>query len=342
MTPPNDQRETYELGAPAVMPLAAVRLPHEQGYRTCLLGLTLQHPPVDLAARRHAALDITGGRADLAHAWAMRFLETLGLDRSGQLEIELAVPAFMGLGSDATLAMSVARALAWVHQLEGAAAGPSDLARGLGLPSLHALEYWGFAGGGLLLTETEAPAGDMPALLQRAEIAHPEKEAWALVFLLPRPGEDVPQSLEADRLSALVDTAAHLDGQDGKVLTDRLWRAVAADDIQDFGQALSQVQSANRAALHEAGQDFEESSEELEILRIIKSHGAVAAGRMLTGFGLFGLLRGSQPSRELRKALRDHVGHMGGIVMATITDNRGAHSQVRDWRGNIIPHHDGS
>src|SRR5262245_16018103 len=109
-----------ELTLPACLLLGFVQLEGQ----LCQLGVTLRYPPVQLLARTAPALSITGGRADLAYHQAVRFYKywrgESGLPRSPawerpalsvveggpggegpqvEIEIELAIPAFMGLGS---------------------------------------------------------------------------------------------------------------------------------------------------------------------------------------------------------------------------------------------------
>src|SRR5262245_32563514 len=100
-----------ELSTPACLLLGLVDLDGEK----CQLGVTLRYPPTQLLARMAPTLTITGGRADLAYRHAERFYQRYRLPPQAEVEIELATPAFMGLGSSAMLGLSVARALATLH-----------------------------------------------------------------------------------------------------------------------------------------------------------------------------------------------------------------------------------
>ena len=102
-----------ELVSPACLLLGIVNVDGEP----CQIGVTLQYPPIQLAAHNSDTLAITGGRADLAYRQAERFLKHNNLPRRGEVEIELAIPSFMGLGSAAMLAMSVAATFATLNEL---------------------------------------------------------------------------------------------------------------------------------------------------------------------------------------------------------------------------------
>ena len=44
-----------EIAAPAMLPLGLVRVEHDSQLKTCLLGLTVQHPPVTVRAEQETA-----------------------------------------------------------------------------------------------------------------------------------------------------------------------------------------------------------------------------------------------------------------------------------------------
>ncbi len=78
-----------EIGAPVCLPLGLVQVDN----KTCLLGLTLQHPPVHLSAQAYAGFMVTGARADIGYKYATRFLDCHQLEHRANVEIELAIPA---------------------------------------------------------------------------------------------------------------------------------------------------------------------------------------------------------------------------------------------------------
>jgi predicted sugar kinase len=301
-----------ELTTPACLLLGLAQVDGQ----TCQLGITLQYPPIQLLARESAGLAITGGRADLARRQAERFFEHYRLLQQAEIEIELAIPQFMGLGSAGMLGLSVAWALAALH---GQPAEVAALASALGLTSEEALEAHAFARGGLLLADG---AG---GVRKRYEIAHhDEDDDWVFVLVLPHVAVGTPTTLEADLRRALSASAPHLSAETGDILARDLWPALERDDIAQFAQALMAIQALNQAALAEAGQPLHLSTEEQAIVEIMRAGGALVCGRTLTGLGLYGLIKGGGPSRTLRQALTAHLGYFGGTVLATLCDNRGA------------------
>jgi beta-ribofuranosylaminobenzene 5'-phosphate synthase len=302
-----------ELASPACLLLGLAQLDRQ----ICQLGITLQFPQIQLLAREAPALALSGARADLARRQAEHFFQHHHLSPQAEIEIELAIPQFMGLGSSAMLGLSVARALSTLHALP-----PDDLvglARSVGLADDEALEAHAFAQGGLLLVDEHG------ALLRRYAIAHSdEADDWVLVFVLPRPPAATPETLERNKRAALHAAARHLGTETSTIITADLWPAVERDDIEAFAQALARIQELNQAALARAGQPAALTPQEQMILDSMRGAGALTAGRTLAGLGLYGLIKGGGPSRELRRALTERLGYFGGTVMASICDNNGA------------------
>ncbi len=313
-----------EIGAPACLPLALAAF--EDG-TLARLGVTLRYPAINLVARAGQRLDVTGARADLVAASVRRYLNRRGLPEQAEVEIELAVPSLMGLGSDALMALCGAQAVAWVHDqpFEDAAA----LADAAGLGQEYALETQAYAQGGVLLVEAPRADGAAPAVLRRQTLAHADEAAWAFVLYLPRPAADTPLTLEADRLAGLLRAAPHLTAASGQLVERELWPALAGDDLEGFGQALRRLLDLNAAALASVGADAPLSDDERARLDISAAPGAAVWGRSPTGLALFALVRGASASVALRKQVIGQVGIHRGTAMAAIVDNEGARHVVQ-------------
>lgn len=312
-----------EIGSPALLTLGLVRF---EGGPAALLGASLRYPALNLSARAANHLFVTGARADVGQAAAQRFLAYHGLPMTAEVEIELAVPSLMGLGSEALLTLAVTQAVAWVQGKPFD--DPRALAPAAGLGPEDALAVHAYTQGGFLLVEAPGPAGGAPAVLRRRSVAHKDEAAWVFVLYLPRVPAEASPALETERLTALRAAAPHLSAESGRLLEQDLWPAMEADDIERFGQALRALQQLNQAALEGAGTAAPLSADERAILDIYGAGGAAAWGSSLTGLGLWALIRGAAPSVALRKQVADRVGIRAGTVTASIVDNRGARYAV--------------
>lgn len=310
-------RMALEINAPACLPLGLVRT----GQTTHALGLTLQHPPINLSALAATALEVSGACFPLARAAAEKAL-THGFNTLAELEIELAIPLLMGLGGEPLLALSTAKALTMLNQVEVETA---TLQQWLGLDALAALEAATFAEGGLVQVNLSpsAPTG----ALRRAPIQHEDNAAWAVVLYLPRPAAHHADELEAERRTALVNAAPHLSPATATLVENQLWPAVQQDDFSAFSRALAELHALNAAALHAAGTPLTSTPEAQTALDVIQAEGVVAYGQCLTGLGVYALVQGAEASQVLRKKLMAQLGYEAGTIMAAITDNGGGAAQ---------------
>lgn len=318
-----------EMGCPGSLPLGLVKVDGENGPKTALLALTVQHPPIELLAQKHPKqLKIVGARAHIGYQHARQFLGVNKLRARAEVEIERSIPAFVGLGADTMLGLTMGRALSWLNEL------PMDdtwaLAKALRLPPQHGAEVWGFDQGGLLLVETDAAEGEIPQLIGRQQIAHDSKEAWAFVLVLPRVPKGTADGYETEQLKGLLDLAPHLSSESGRLVMQEMWPAVENDDIATFGKSLIKLHKLTYEAQAQAGVLKGLTPNEHAILHFMRDNGALAWGRSLTGVCLYGLVRGSKATIELRKKVRKYIGHFGGTILATITDNRGAAHVIKE------------
>jgi predicted sugar kinase len=302
-----------ELTSPCCLLLGLAQVEGEP----CELGVTLQYPPIQLAAHSSNALVITGARADLAYQQAERFIQHHGLPPRGEIEIEYAIPSFMGLGSAALLGLSIAASYAALNGLPNG--DTPSLAREAGLLGANgALEAQAFARGGLLLVG----GGGAPVLCADVPPGGDERD-WVWVMVLPRVPADTAATLEAGQREALHAAAPYLSAEIGQ-LTRELFAATTSDDIAGFARTLERLQALNDAALAQTGAPDPLGAHDRAILAVMREHGALVCGRAITGLGLYALVRGGGPSRAMRRALTDHLGIFGGNVMASIADNAGA------------------
>lgn len=319
-----------DLSAPAILPLGLIRTGTSAS--ASLLGLTLKYPLTQVSAQKRGAhLTVTGPRANLAHAYASRYLAHHQRDSQLEVAIEWAIANNMGLGSEPILGLSVARALAGLNTL------PTNdtpaLAQAVGVGPEHALALWGFHQGGALLVGLE---GTPPTVLARATIAHESDQVWAFVFHFPHVPDDVSATLEADRVAALRQAAPHLSLETGTVFNDQLWPAIKQDNITTFAQAVMRIDQLNREALELAGTPAVIRPEAQATLNVFQSSGALAWGQCLTGIGLFGLVKGTEASQQLRHKLRAHVGYYAGTQLAAIVDNDGARHTLKDGNLDVL------
>lgn len=325
-----------EIGTPAMLPLGLVKVQQAEGERVCLLGLTVQHPPVNLFVQRHTSrLDITGARADVGYEAANLFFAQHHKPARAQVEIETTIPLFMGLESTALMKLAMVQGLSWLAELPHERSEADAYAQLLGLTARDGLALAGFKQGGLLLVDMES--GEV---VQRLTLTHErDKEAWSLVLFFPRTPPGIDLNFEEAQYAALQQAALRISEKTGELATRDLKRAVQLRDEVAFGQVLMLLQQMTHEALGQTGRLVALTAEEQGVVEVIRNAGAVAWGRSVTGLAMFGLIKGADASRGLRAAMMKEVGYFGGLVMATIADNEGSRFAVKkeDLNHNKLP-----
>jgi hypothetical protein len=296
----------------------------------------LQRPQSLLFAFYSDQFLLTGPRAHDAFPYVERFVSCHSTRPSATIELEIATVKFMGVGADPLIGLGAARATAWAADvpLEDSLA----LARAVGLPPSYALELWGFDRGGLLCIDTSTGSDRIPRALRRYQVEPQDREdEWVFVFHFPRVPRDTAAELEKARRNDLlgdgVDPGAsvHLDRRALDEASRVLLDAAESRRLDAFVDALGDVVGINRAALEARGTPYPKASpDDRRILRLMRDCGALYADRTPLGLARFALIRGIEPSQEMRRRLRTELRNERGVMMGTVLDNRGARSVVRD------------
>lgn len=302
-----DSKTQFEITSPCCLPLGAV----QADGKPALLGISLQYPPINLVVKPLNELSVTGARAPIARAQAQSWFDYHHLPPKAEIEIELAIPAHMGLGSEAMLGMSVGHGLADLGGLKDLR-GLEEKREAVGLGSEWALETWCASQGGLQVVGTDGLS------IKRHAPKHDDGNAWVFVIHLPRALAETPASFESTQRLALI-KAAH------EVKSDLapLWAAVANDDVATFAKELMLIQEGTTEALNKIGAPVVITEEAHRMLAAIRLSGGLAWGQSFGGLAVWGLVKGASASQEARVKMRRVMGYEGGTVTAAVTDNVG-------------------
>ncbi len=266
--------------------------------QVCELGLALQHPQIQLAARAAPSLEVSGACAETALDEAERLIAKYHQPLPVSVEIETAIPTQMGLGSEAMMRASLWRVYSQWHTVTGSFR--MTLAE-------HVAQH-----GGLILADDEG------LIQRRVELPHDcadDQDDWVFVMLLPDEPEDLPAGLDIRRIAALRKSVRpHLGWPDGAAL----FAAAEQYDFAGFAHALAAIHAINEQAL-----GIPLTTETQTALALLRDNGAAMCGQMLTGLGLFGLIKGGPASRELRTALQNHYGYSGLLILASVCAGAG-------------------
>lgn len=265
---------------------------------------------------------VTGARADVAAPYLEQFYKYHALTTPAEIEIEQAIPAFMGIGSQTQMGLGMATIAALLNERDRTDA--KFVISGLALEPSQSINVAASMQGGLLLVDaTKRDEHGTPIVYQRAELETAEKTAWGVVLVMPRVNGH-PNTAESDRLAALIHAQTTAGSDDtAQIVEQKLYPAVAEDDIEAFGAGLAELQTLNTAALAAMSIDTSFTAETEKIFAIMRDTGAVVCGKSPTGHALYALTRGARATIEMRKALRRVFDHSSGDMLATISQNVG-------------------
>ncbi len=319
------------ISVPATLPLALVKLEEGGRDRLCLLAAALSHPPIQLSAQVAQSFTITGPRADIAGLYARHLYELAKPEQLIEIEINHAIPVAMGLGSGTLMGLSMAWALS--HFNWPAATDVLSLHGQLG-DETNGLGLWASQYGGLMLLDLTDPTAPP---LYRAEPDTTDKDAWGIVYVIPRLpdtlDEDEMELLEGERFDRLAEAADALDSSSGFLFTKTIWPGVEANDLDAFCAGLAELQHLTAAAMTSVGIPALQTEKELAILEQMQASGGGACSQSLTGHALYAFARGAKATIDMRVDLRMVVSHVDGQMNAAHIDDKGI--QVEEKGGSM-------
>ena len=305
-----------------MLPLGVIKQAGSGEPRIAQLGITLQHPFVQIFAQAASQMSVTGPRSDIGAAYVERLVASSSSAIDADIQIEFAIPAHMGLGSAPMLGIGMDKVLMWCNQQPDHEA--VDFSHSPAFEPLHHLEFLGAAQGGLLLVDIPSSSSDTSPPLWRAALQHDDKEAWAFVLVLLRVPEGTESTMELDRRRALIEATSVMTAESGELFSTVIQPAVERDDLVAFGQGLMALQELNHRALASVRKLPTLTEKAQAVLDLMKVQGAVAWGQSPEGYCCYALTKGARATINMRTALRTIVGHTDGHMIATITNNRGA------------------
>ena len=282
-------------------------------------GVGVAWPRVVAAVRPSgpdAADEVTasGPQAERAAAFARRARSALRVGGGIEVEVIEVIPPHMGLGSGTKLGLAVARGVAGVA---GVAAGLEELARASGRGARSSVGAWTFAAPGLVV-EAGVPEEDQLSPLV-ARFAMPEQ--WRCVLALPIGAEGLSGDAEERFFGQLRESEAG-EPRVSRVLLTELLPGLLADDIDEFGAALTDIQ-------HEMGSIFAARQggvfhpRAAPLVDALHQLGVGAVGQSSWGPAVYGIVDDPSRAERVAQQLAASTGE-GTDVSVVDFDRRGA------------------
>jgi beta-ribofuranosylaminobenzene 5'-phosphate synthase len=315
--------------ASARLHLGMLDLNGDLGRKFGSLGVSIAEPRVVVEAAPAPQLFVDGLEQERAGTCARRFLKHYRLSGGARLTVRETIPSHVGLGSGTQLALAVATALA---RLYGVQATPTELACAIGRGRRSGIGIGTFERGGFVLDagQSTCPSpnelSSPPLLFQRAF-----PQDWVFVVVVPSVQQGLNGAHEETAFQNLPPPSPWFVGQICRLVLMKLLPALIEQDIENFGDALTQVQRlVGKGFAPVQGNVFAEPILETLVTEMLNA-GAKGAGQSSWGPAVYGLVEDPEVAQALEARVRSFLGAENKAqVFRTAANNRGHVISIAD------------
>jgi beta-ribofuranosylaminobenzene 5'-phosphate synthase len=295
--------------APARLHFGMLDLRGSLGRRFGGIGAGIFNPSLQLDVERADAVEAEGAEGSRAAEFATRYLASQGIRGGARIVIRRAIPGHSGLGSGTQLALSIARGIAELYDLD---TSTGALAAAVGRGRRSAIGTWIFAGGGFVVEGGRSEQGDRIApLLARISIP----ESWRCVVALPDSTDGVSGESEVQAFRVLpppplseVEHVSHL-------LVMSLLPSLVDGDLRAFGSAITEIQRINGSWFAPAQGGPFASGPSTELINKMSECGAAGVGQSSWGPAVYGIVDGDEEAERLASTARVLLNGRGAVYV---------------------------
>ena len=228
------------VSAPARLHLGFLDLNGDLGRQFGSIGLAIDQPATQLTLGHAPADQVEGLETRRARRTLERFKSLLKLEGGYRLEISRSIPPHAGLGSGTQLAMAVGAGLATI---EGLATKVRTLGEMQDRGARSAIGMAAFEDGGFVVDGGRGKRETAAPIIARANFP----SAWRILLVLDPKCLGVHGESETVAFETLAPMDEALSAEMCRVTLMQLLPALAEQDIEAFGAAVSVVQRINGA-----------------------------------------------------------------------------------------------
>jgi beta-RFAP synthase len=271
------------------------------------IGAAASAPSLRLSVSRADALTVEGEDSDRAAAFARQFLDCHHVSHGAFIQVHRSLPAHAGLGSGTQLALSVARALADLYDLD---TRPSALARATNRAQRSAIGTWTFAGGGLVVEGgRRAGSHECGPLIARL----PFPETWRCVVVVPDGPPGISGAEEAEAFARLPTPSEQDVHRVSHLVLMALLPGLAEGDLEQFGRALTELQEVTGQWFASAQGGTFASGPSRALVQQLAKWGATGVGQSSWGPTVYGIVDGPEAALQMVDRVRGVLGTAGQI-----------------------------
>ncbi|MFX1317896.1 MAG: beta-ribofuranosylaminobenzene 5'-phosphate synthase family protein [Promethearchaeota archaeon] len=289
------------------------------------LGVSLQQPECIVEVTPNDdGLVVSGQNQDQVKAIATQIITKLAIGTGFRVTVRETIPAHVGLGSGTQLGLAIGTGLSTIVGVNTSVRDLSNilwrgLVSGVGTATF---EVGGFViDGGKVIEPTRNQKDMVPPLI----FHHTIPEDWIFVIAVPNVARGLSGEMERKAFRDLPVAAPESAQIASRLLLMKLLPAIVDDDIERFGEALTQIQILVGEAFASAQGGRYASPVINDCIKALLDVGALGAGQSSWGPTCYGLVRGTKKVSEVKKAVQAVLETgSGGHVFSTPVNNQGA------------------
>lgn len=319
---------------PARLHLGLIDLNGDLGRMFGGLGVAIDQPNVVIEAEQTRKTIIIGKEARRVKTLTEKFFEVYPTQMNVSINVKQTIPAHTGLGSGTQTALAVATALAKVCNIK---ASTRELALTMGRVQRTGVgtavfERGGFVvDGGKTLNKTNSSEKFPPLIFH-----HSFPEEWYFVIAIPNTGKGLCSEKERAAFRQLPPMSATEVGKICRLTMMKLLPALAEQDIESFGEALTSIQIITGEYFAQAQGGIYANPIVAEYIRLMQKLGAYGVGQSSWGPTLYGIVKKEEAKQILMK-VQDHLKrNVGGQAFVAKANNKGAHVKLIKGQKEII------
>ena len=271
------------------------------------IGASASAPSLLLSASPSDALSVDGDDSDRAAAFARQFFGYHRLAGGARIRVKRALPSHAGLGSGTQLALSIARALAELYDVD---ADIRAVARAMGRAQRSAIGTWTFTGGGLVVEGgRRAESDECGPLIARL----PFPPSWRCVVVVPDGPPGISGADEAEAFATLPTPSEHDVEHVSHLVLMSLLPALAEGDLDAFGRALTEIQEVTGRWFAPAQGGTFASGPSRGLVRQLAEWGAAGVGQSSWGPTVYGIVEGADAAARLVERVKSALGSSGKV-----------------------------
>jgi len=289
------------------------------------IGVGIHYPNVVLEAETSNSFSVVGKQTELVETLAKRFFETYGIQPKACLRVRQTIPEHVGLGSGTQLALAVAVALA---KLSNVKSSTLELASVMGRMQRTGVGTTIFEIGGFVVDGGKTVKNESSTHFPPLTFHQSFPDDWCFVVAIPNGDTGLANDAENSAFKQLPRMPAEDVGKVCRLIMMKLIPSLAEHDIENFGEALTEIQVVIGDYFSQVQGGRYSSSATADSIKFMQQTGAYGVGQSSWGPTCYGLFRKDEAEEARLKAQAFLKNSVGGQAFKAEAYNRGAYIRL--------------